>query len=136
LNNGSNQEVILWKNITTKGFFHKRVVTALELTNFNVIINDTRVPLSEIDNVIVMNQHSVSHGTHYTIGVGGRYTRTYMGFSNSNSNQIGDVMFMQNGTPRMTFLGVYDPHGLANLANYEIKQNRNVGIGMQSLFQN
>jgi hypothetical protein len=85
---------------------------------------------------MVTNQHSVSHGTHYTIGVGGRYTRTYMGFSDSASNQIGNVVFFTKGIPRMTFIGVSDPHGLANLANYEIKQQHNVTDGMTSLFQN
>jgi hypothetical protein len=122
-------EVVVWKNITTKGFWHKRIVQALELTNFNVIINDTKMSLSEIDNVIVMNQHSVSSSYHYTVGTG-RYTRSYIGFSNSNSKTIGDVLFMQNGVPRMTFLGVSDSHGLAYLANYEIKQQKSVTTGM------
>jgi hypothetical protein len=77
-NNGNNNEVILWKNVSTKGFFHKRVVLALELTNFSVIINNTRVPLSEIDNVVVINQYSYSSGSHYTIGLGSYYTRSNM----------------------------------------------------------
>jgi hypothetical protein len=51
MNNGSSPEVIVWKNITTKGFFKKRIVSVLELTNYNVIINDTRVPLTDLDNV-------------------------------------------------------------------------------------
>lgn len=41
---------------------------------------------------------------------------------------------MSNGIPRMSFLGVSDPHGLANLANYEIKQQKNVSVGMTNLF--
>ena len=133
VNNGNNAEVILWKNIGPKGFFRKRIVSALELTNFNVIINNTRVALSDIDNVIVVNQHSYSTGNHYTIAVGSYYTRSYMGFSHSNSNQIGDVLFMQNGVPRMSFLGVSDPHGLANLSMYD-KQQKNVTAGMNSMF--
>jgi hypothetical protein len=129
-------ETILWKNITTKGFWHKRIVQALELTNYNVILNDLKIPLTEIDNVIVMNQQSISSGTHYTVGSGSRYTRSYVGFSNSASNKIGDVLFMRNGVPRMRFNGVSDPHGLANLANYEIKQQKNVSAGMTHMFHN
>jgi hypothetical protein len=129
-------ETILWKNITTKGFWHKRIVQALELTNYNVILNDLKIPLTEIDNVVVMNQHSISRGTHYTVGSGSRYARSYVGFSNSTSNQIGDVLFMRNGVPRMRFNGVSDPHGLAHLANYEIKQQKNVSAGMTNMFHN
>ena len=128
-------ETIVWKNITTKGFWHKRIAQALELTNYNVILNDLRIPLSDIDNVIVSDTHSISHGSHMTIGTGGYYARSYMGFSNSTSNQIGTVMWMQNGVPRMTWTNISDPTGLARLASYEIKQQKNVTAGM-SMFQN
>jgi hypothetical protein len=52
----------------------------------------------------------------------------------STSHRIGDVVFFTNGILRMTFNGVSDPHGLANLAMYEIKQQHSVHDGMVSLF--
>ena len=39
-------EVVVWKNIKTKGFWHKRMVQAEELTNYNVILNDVKIPWS------------------------------------------------------------------------------------------
>ena len=37
-------ERILWKHIKTKGFWHKRIIEAMEVTNEAVIYNDTRIP--------------------------------------------------------------------------------------------
>ncbi|MGB7956347.1 MAG: hypothetical protein WCF23_20430 [Candidatus Nitrosopolaris sp.] len=65
--------------------------------------------MSEIDTP------SISHGTHMTIGTCGYYARNYLGVSNSNSQTVGTIMFIQNGIPRMTFTNISDPYGLAKL---------------------
>jgi hypothetical protein len=37
-----SNEHIVWKNISTKGFWHRRIVQALELTNLGIIVNDSQ----------------------------------------------------------------------------------------------
>ncbi len=126
--------VMLWKNLTSKGFWHKRIVQALELTNYNVILNNLKNPLNEIDNVIVSDTYTISHGNHMTVGTGSYYNRVYMGFSNSHSKSLDTVMFMQKGILRMRFTNISDPQSLACLANYEIRQQKGVTAEMQAMF--
>ncbi len=49
----------LYKHIKTKGFWHKRVVDAFEVTNEAIICNDKRIPLSSITDVFIMNKHNM-----------------------------------------------------------------------------
>jgi hypothetical protein len=92
-----------------------------------------RVALSEIDTALVSDTHSTGQSYHSTMGTGSYYKRNYIGFSNFNSKTMGTVTMMSNGVPRIVWNNISDPHVLARLINYEIKQQRNVTTGMNWL---
>ncbi len=73
-------EKILWKNIIKRGFWHRHVEWILGITTQGIIMEDgvnghvtshvTRLPYSELYDVIVTNQHSTGTGYHYTMRTG------------------------------------------------------------------
>jgi hypothetical protein len=57
-------EKILWKNVIKRGFWHRHVEWIHEVTTQGIIIEDvvnghiTRLPYSELRDVVVTNQHT------------------------------------------------------------------------------
>jgi hypothetical protein len=101
----------------------------MEITNEAVIHDDIRIPWSSITDVLVMNSNNMGAGYHAG-SFGGIYSRTYSGFSNYNSVQIGSVVFMQGSTVACVFNGISYPSGLVRLCKSIMKANKNVMEGM------
>jgi len=128
-----DQEVILWLNEIRKSVWHKlhtkhtKIVTQTqEITNYNVILSrenegTIKIPLVELDDVLIMNSHSVSQGS-YSRFSSGRYFRPYYGSSNSNSRQVGDLVFLRGGKPEIIFRNISAPGRVQSLVNAEKKR--------------
>jgi hypothetical protein len=127
-----DQEVILWLNEIRKSVWHKlhtkhtKIVTQTqEITNYNVILNrenqgTIKIPLVELDDALILNSRSVSQGS-YSRFSGGRYFRPYYGSSNSNSRQVGDLVFLRGGKPEIIFRNISAPGRVQSLVNAEKK---------------
>ena len=128
-----DQEVILWLNEIRKSIWHKlhtkhtKIVTQTqEITNYNVVLSrdnegTIKIPLVELDEVLIMNNRSVSQGS-YSRFSSGRYFRPYYGFSNSNSRQVGDLVFLRGGKPEIIFRNISAPGRVQSLVNAEKKR--------------
>jgi hypothetical protein len=107
-----NEETI-WRHDVMKGIIHRKVAETRLITNLRVVQNDTVINLSELDDIIVMNQHRSSEGTRLYVGTG---ARTAYGMGQSKGRTIGDVVFIYQGKPVIIFRQISDPHGVARLA--------------------
>jgi hypothetical protein len=122
---------IIWSHDITKGIFHKKIVATETISSYYVRLQsfdenghqraDTKMLLSDISDILVMNAHSVSSST-YSGFSGGRYFRGYYGMGSSNSRQVGDVVFLYQGKPIIIFRQIAAPQGVANLAKAERKR--------------
>jgi hypothetical protein len=125
----SDGEELLWINRKTEGIVNKHLRWLEALTNFRAIYYDFdkhdsgRIPLSFVDDVIVRNQRAASESTRF-----GTFTASTSTFAvtempdHEGSRTIGDVLFMRNGNPIVTFVQVSDPYRLAKLAKAVISQ--------------
>jgi hypothetical protein len=127
----SEGEELLWVNIGTEGIINKHVKWLWALTNFRALIYDFnahdcgRIPLGDVDDVVVMNQKRQSESTRigmYTGRFGRGFAATGVGSGSGTSTTIGDVLFMSGGKAYVIFRQVSDPHGLARFAKAVIKQ--------------
>lgn len=117
----STSESVIWSDQITTGFFRKKVIETRYITNLHVSTNRGRVPLYQIDDIIVINSKRMSQ-SQYSGYSAGRYTRYGMGTANSSSRTVGDVVCMSGGQPVITIVQVQDPHGVARLAKVARKQ--------------
>jgi hypothetical protein len=108
-------EQVLWHNEVTEGFFKKKVVETQKITNYRVYQNSDYITLSELDDIVIMNAHSVSESNPSSISSGTSFP-TGFGSSKSRSKKIGDLVFIYRGTPRIIFKQIEDPQGVARLA--------------------
>lgn len=126
----SEGEELLWINTKNEGTVNKHIRWLEALTNFRAIYYDFlkhecgRIPLSFVDDVVVKNQETTSEQNRFGTFTEGCRTFLGVGVSASyrSSGTIGDVLFMKEGRPIVTFLQVSDPDGVANLAKAVIKQ--------------
>lgn len=121
-------ESLLWSHIQTKGIINKQANFFAAITNFRAFIYDFqehdsgRVFLPGVDEVIVSNQQRVSESNSAGMYSRGKYgAGVYSGSSSGTSHTIGDVVFIADGKPIVTFGPVADPHGLARLAKAAVK---------------
>jgi hypothetical protein len=91
-----NEETI-WRGHVMKGIIHKEVAEIRLITNARVTHNNTVFNLSDLDDIIVMNQHYSSQ--------------------NTKGITIGDLVFIHQGKPVIIFRQIRDPQGVASLAN-------------------
>jgi hypothetical protein len=125
----SDGEELLWINRKTEGIVNKHLRWLEALTNFRAIYYDFdkhdsgRIPLNFVDDVIVRNQRATSESNRF-----GTFTASTSTFAvtempdREGSRTIGDVLFMRNGNPIVTFVQVSDPYRLARLAKAVISQ--------------
>ncbi len=124
----SDGEELLWENTKIEGIVNKHLRWMEALTNFRAIYYDFdkhesgRIPLSLVDDVIVRNKRTASESNRF-----GTFTPYANNFSisettNHDSRTTGDVFFVRNGNPIVTFMQVSDPHRLARLAKAVISQ--------------
>ena len=107
-------ETVIWKNEVMTGIFNRKVVEVQIITNLRVLQNDRAIALSELDDIIVMNQHRESQfqgGRYYVRGSGMSY-----GTGRSTGKSVGDVAFIYQGQPNIVFKKIADPSGVVRLA--------------------
>ena len=111
----SIQENTIWQNDVMKGIINRKVVERQVITNLRVLQNDRAIALSELDDIVVMNQHRESQFQ------GQRYSFRGSGFSygtgQGSGKTVGDLAFMYQGQPAIVFHNIADPSGVARLAN-------------------
>ena len=127
---------MLWTHTDTEGIINAHATWSEALTNFRVFQYNFRTHLanyaliSRIDDVIVTNQRRISEsqssGIYYGTRFGSMRTGTGNTRTTSSSITIGDVIFMVDGRPFITFTQIKDPHGLARIAKSVMKQTLKV----------
>jgi len=114
--NSSIKEQIIWKNEVKKGFLHKTETQTI--SNLRVGQNDRLFFLHILDDIIVMNRHSVSQSQYQGQRYSFRGTGVSYGYGSGRSSSIivGDVAFIYQGKPVIIFREIYDPSGVCRLA--------------------
>jgi len=120
----SEGEELLWINTKIEGTVNKHIRWLEALTNFRAIYYDFtkhdsgRVPLSFVDDVVVKNKKVTSD-----LDRVGTFTGSVLSTLSGRSGTIGDVLFIKDGKPTVTFLQVSDPNDLAYLAMTVIEES-------------
>ena len=109
------REYVLWHNEVTEGYFNKSVVETQKITTYRVYQNSAYIALSELDDIVIMNEHRVSQSDYSSFSSRRDY-HTEFGTSKSRSKTIGDLVFIYRGTPRIIFKHIPYPQGIARLA--------------------
>lgn len=120
----------------TAGVFSKHYRWIKALTNIRVLSYNFEthavdaMALETIQDVIVMNKRkesvSRSSGTSSSYGRRTFATGNFQSSRETTTVTIGDVAFMYNGAPRMTFVEMEDPDGLAALAREAVKNSKTI----------
>src|SRR5213593_1159551 len=97
--NSSIKEQIIWKNEVKKGFLHNTETQTI--SNLRVGQNDRLFFLHILDDIIVMNRHSVSQSQYQGQRYSFRGTGVSYGYGSGRSSSIivGDVAFIYQGKP-------------------------------------
>jgi hypothetical protein len=111
----TTREYVLWHNEVTEGFFNKSVVETQKITNYRVYQNSAYLALSELDDIVIMNQNRVSQSDYSSFSSVRDYS-TGFGTSKSRSKTIGDLVFIYRGTPRIIFKQIPDPQGYCKVS--------------------
>jgi hypothetical protein len=114
-------ESIIWSNLQTEGTIKKRATWLEVVTNYRILQYSLQrhaanyVSLAALEDIVVMNQRRVSQSTGY--GSYGRSRYHIAGTSGSRSTgiTIGDIVFISQGRPFITFNQIQDPRGLVKL---------------------
>lgn len=101
-------EQVIWRNDVMTGIIHRKVVETQIITNRRVLQANQSVGLTDLDDIIVMNQHRKSERS-------GFYGRG-AGYGTSRGRTIGDVVFMYRAQPVIIFTQIADPSGVCRLA--------------------
>jgi len=114
-------EEIIWHQMKTEGILHKRVVWIEALTNYRVYYYDYKqhagimVLLPELEDVVVNNQRRVTNTNSVAFYSGSYRNLSDIRNPNGTSMTVGDVVFIAEDKPYITFRQVADPHGLASV---------------------
>jgi hypothetical protein len=111
-------EEILYSVLNTKGIFRKKLTGRIILTNLKLVADEYELPLSEVNDVVILNRHRTSqaHYTSYNIRSGG-HVRTGTGAGNINSKgfTIGDLIVISHNRTDIILRNISDCEGLRNL---------------------
>jgi hypothetical protein len=114
-------ESLIWSDLQTEGMINKRAIWLDVVTNYRIFQYSMKkhganyVALGALEDVVVMNQKRVSQSSGYASYGRSKYHIAGAGGSRSTGMTIGDVVFVSQGRPFITFSQVQDPHGLAKL---------------------
>lgn len=108
-------EQSIWHNEVMTGIIHRKVVETQTITNYRVLRSDCGVFLKDLDDIVIMNQQRISQSQYSGIS-SGRYSRVGFGNTRSKSITVGDLVFVYQGRPYITFSQISDPYGVARLA--------------------
>lgn len=90
------------------------------ITTTRVLLNGKALSLAEVDDILVMNSHSVSEGERESYGRGSSWGSSHSsessGRSYSERRTVGDVVFVRQGQPYIVFKQLPDPDGIVRLA--------------------
>ena len=139
--------VSFFRKVYQHSILHRHIQSVATITNESVILENyddkgkkivnMNISLSEISDIIVVNQRRIGTGQHQTIGIG-HNIRNYYGNSNFSSQSVGDIVFIKNGIPAITFRDVNDPSGVCRLAksarSYRMSMDTKVTDGMNAIF--
>lgn len=116
-------EDFIWSYSEEKGIFNKHLSKLWGITNFRIFMFDGEINkvtgllmMDQLEDVVVMNTHRVYNSTR--VGSYGRLARGFgisTGISTGKSVTVGDILFMSNGQPVITWRGITDPTGLKRL---------------------
>jgi hypothetical protein len=113
---------ILWRSDSKQGIIHRKIVQSLIITDRAVIIQkgrmpDAILPIDEIGEVAVMDQHRIGHSNFNIYGIGGsRRFRYYSGTVNQRSQNVGNVIFLdRNKNARQVWNNISDPESIRRL---------------------
>lgn len=114
-------ESIVWHNLLTEGVINKQATWLDVITNYRILEYSFKqhganfVTFSALDDVVVMNQKRISQSNGQ--GSYGRSKYHIAGTSTSRSTGItvGDIVFVSQGKPIITFHQIQDPRGLVKL---------------------
>ena len=107
----ADPEQLIWGINRKKGVFKKTVVNTMTITNYRACLDSTCIDLDKLDDIIVMNQRTVSESTYSSIGGIAR-----VGSGKSTFRMVGDVAFIYQGRPYIVFRQIEDPQGVTRLA--------------------
>jgi hypothetical protein len=130
-------EQTLWVHEVTRGVFHKETVEKWIITNLRAMKyfpvtkeNSTRRVMSiglAVCEPVVMNQRRISRGRrvgNFTGVHSGVFAGTSVGSGTSTSSTFGDLVFFMEGTEKLRFSGISDPHGVQHMIQTVQKQSR------------
>jgi len=125
-------EDLIWYDQNLSGIINKNLKVLFAVTNFRIILYDFEnskgsiIPLSQIDDVVVMNRRTVSDSVRTGTFVGGGRIRGFGGVSVSYgkglSKVLGDLVFMVNGQDVMRWGSIADPTGVSRMIKSVIKE--------------
>ncbi|MFQ5940909.1 MAG: hypothetical protein ACE5KA_04335 [Nitrososphaerales archaeon] len=126
----SEGEELLWINTKTEGIVNKHLRWLEALTNFRALYYDFekhesgRIPLSFVDDIIVKNERTTERNRYGSFTARGisSLARNKMSTTQESDRTIGDVYFMRDGKPIVTFVQISEPYGLVTLAKSVIAQ--------------
>jgi hypothetical protein len=82
-----------------------------------------------LKDIVVNNQRRVSNSNSIGSYSRSRYNLSGVGNTKTTSMTVGDIVFIAEGKPYITFRQISDPHGLARVVKSIRKQQINVQIG-------
>lgn len=124
-------EVTLWVNEITENVWfalhtkYTRIVVQIQqITSLNIILREhkstIKIPLSELDDVIIENEQSLGRSTHARFSRGRYFTPNY-GSGDYNHKSVGDLVFLHHGERKIAFHNLVDPRSIRDLVNSERK---------------
>lgn len=128
----SESEDLIWYDQNLSGIINKKLSVLFAVTNFRIILYNFQnsrgsiIPLSQVDDVIVMNRRTISDSVRTGTFVGGGRMKGFGGVTTSYgkgfSRVIGDLVFMVNGQEVMRWGGIADPTGISRMIKSVIKE--------------
>lgn len=128
-------EEILWERTKLDGILNKYVHALEVITNYRIAFFDFIAHTSIVEmpfglDTVIANQkrhsESIRQGNFVGRSLKGSFFGTSQGFSSSTSENIGDVILMDDDKPVFTFYQVSDPHGVERLLKVVINANESL----------
>lgn len=127
-------DVVLWMNEITENVWydlhtkHIRIVVQIQqITTRNIILREEKstikIPLSELDDVIIVHEHRIGHGSYAGFSTGRYFTPNY-GSGYYEHKLVGDLVFLHHGEHKITFPNIIDPRSVQILVNAEKRKLR------------
>ncbi len=120
-------ESMVWHNLQTEGLINKRAKWLEAITNYRILQYSfmkhaaNYITYGALEDVIVMNQKRISQSNAYGSYARSKYHVSGIGTTRSSGTTVGDVVFIAQGRPIVTFTQIQDPSGLVKLVKSIMK---------------